>query len=57
MICSYVGNICHLVKVRQDVTFCFYRFQSEGLEKKLEVLFEKNYLFLNTHFISKNNNE
>ena len=40
-----------LVKVRHEVTFCFYEFQSEGLEKKLKVLFEKNYLFLNTHFI------
>jgi len=42
MICSCVGNICHLVKVHQEVTFYFYRFQSEGLEQKLEVLFEKN---------------
>ena len=32
-------------------------FQSEGLEKQLEVLFEKNCLFLNTYFINMNNNE
>jgi len=57
MICPCVGNIFHLVKVCQEVTLCFYEFQSEGLEKKLKVLFEKNCLFLNTHFISMNNNE
>jgi len=49
--------ILSLVKVCHEVTFCFYGFQNEGLEKKLEVLFEKNYLFLNTHFIGMNNNE
>jgi hypothetical protein len=49
--------IFSLVKVCHEVTFCFYGFQSEGLEKKLEVLFEKNCLFLNAHFISMNNSE
>ena len=64
MTCSCVA-ILSLVKVRDEVTF-FMGFQSEGLEKKLEVLFEKKssrfclrkiYLFLNTHFISMNNNK
>ena len=30
-----------LVKVRHEVIFCFCGFQSEGLKKRLEVLFEK----------------
>jgi len=33
--------ILPLVKVRHEVTFCSYMFQSEGVEKKLNVLFEK----------------
>jgi hypothetical protein len=40
MTCSCVA-ILSLVKVRDEVTF-FMGFQSEGFEKKLEVLFEKN---------------
>ena len=49
--------ILSLMKVRHKVTFYFYSFQSEGLKKKLKILFGKNCLFLNTHFISMNNNE
>jgi hypothetical protein len=44
--------ILSLVKVCHEVTFCFYGFQSERLEKKLEVLFEKKFLFLNPFFLS-----
>ena len=36
------------VKIHHKVTFI--GFQSEGLEKKLEVLFEKNLSFFNIHF-------
>ena len=49
--------ILSLVKVCHEVTFCFYGFQSERLEKKLKVLFEKKFLFLNPFFISMNNNK
>jgi hypothetical protein len=44
------------VKIHHEMTFI--GFQSEGLEKKLEVLFEKNLSFFLTFiFIGMNNNE
>ena len=58
IICSCVWQWGLRWKYVMRWPFVFIGFQSEGLEKKLGVLFEKNLsLFLTLIFISMNNNE
>jgi hypothetical protein len=58
IICSCVWQWGLRWKYIMRWPFVFIGFQSEGLEKNLEVLFEKNLsLFLTLIFISMNNNE
>jgi len=49
---ALVLAIFPLVKLRHEVTFCFYGFQSEGLKRKLEILFEKTIIYFWTLILS-----